>query len=100
MVVYVALSALGLYKMKAASAFASLEFILGAGAYIASFLIWIYLLKTNPLSYIFPVAAGALILATSLLGIVQLDEQLSLSKLAGTLLIILGIFLLTLDQQA
>jgi len=97
-IAYVLLSAYGLYKLKVSSSYIDPGFALGVGLYGAGFVVWLYLLKSNPLSYIFPVAAGSLILATSILGIVNLNEAVSAAKVSGIILIIVGISLLTIGR--
>ena len=96
---YVLLSAYGLYLLKLSTSHLDPGFILGIILYGGGFIVWLYLLRTYPLSYIFPVAAGSLILATSVLGIVSLDESLSVTKIAGIILIIAGIYLLTVTRS-
>jgi len=94
MVVYVAASTYGLYKIKVASGWQDSQFILGFCAYGFGFILWLYILRSAPLSLAFPVAAGALITSTSVVGMTQMGEAASLPKIASIVLIVIGICLL------
>ncbi len=91
---YFALSGFGLLQLKAAGGIWTPSFIAGFASYGAGFLIWIYLLRQLPLSVVFPVAAGGLIVATQLLGYYFLSEPLSPMHLIGVLAIVGGIVLI------
>ena len=92
--VYALVSAVGLYKIKAAEGPADGALWLGAVAYGAGFVIWLLILRKFPLSFAFPIAAGSLIMATQAVGYAFLRETVSASHLAGVALIIAGIGLL------
>lgn len=96
-VAYVFLSAFGLYKIKLSEVGINPDFVVGFGAYLAGFLLWFVILKTYPLSIAFPVAAGALILATQLVGFFFLGEGMTLQKESGVALILAGIVVLFVD---
>lgn len=71
-----------------------IRFISGFFLYGSGFMIWLYLLKRHDLSWIFPVAASSLIIATYLIGVFFLNEAAVLSRVIGILVIIAGIFIL------
>jgi multidrug resistance protein EbrB len=71
------------------------RFWAGTLLYGAGFVIWLVLLKLNNLSTIFACAAGTLIVMTALLGYWYLDEALTIKMMLGMLLIVSGIYLLT-----
>ena len=96
MIIYVVVSAFGLYKIKAAAAVLSLEFALGFALYGAGFLLWMYILLRMPLSIAFPIAAGALTVSTQLLGYFLLGEKLSAVHIAGVVAIMAGITLISI----
>jgi drug/metabolite transporter (DMT)-like permease len=91
---YLALSGFGLLQLKSAVGIWNPHFIAGFASYGAGFLIWIYLLRQLPLSFVFPVAAGGLIVTTQLLGYYFLSEPLSTQHLIGVLAIVGGIVLI------
>ena len=97
---YAALSTYGLYKIKAAPEILHPGFLVGFSAYAAGFLVWLYILRTTPLSLAFPVAAGTLILCTSLVGVLVLSERAHPLKLAGIALIVVGIVALFLGEDS
>jgi multidrug transporter EmrE-like cation transporter len=99
-VLYAGLSTYGLYKIKVAPQILDLGFLVGFGAYGAGFLVWFYILRTTPLSLAFPVAAGTLILCTSLVGVFLLAEKAHPLKLAGIVLIVIGIAVLFLGEDS
>ena len=91
---YAAASAYGLYRLKIASEVLSAGFVLGAGCYVASFGIWLLILRAYPLSLAFPAAAGVTILATQFIGLYVLSEPFSTRAMTGTALVALGIALI------
>ena len=97
-ILYLAISSFGLYKMKVAMAGAgtllSGEFILGFGAYVFGFLLWLLILARLPLSVAFPVAAGGLIVSTQLMGVGLLKEPMPPLHIVGVVLIFFGIVLI------
>lgn len=96
LLLYVVVSAFGLYKIKAAEHVMSVEFAIGFVAYGVGFLLWLYILIRTPLSFAFPIAAGALILSTQLIGYFLLDEDMSILHGIGVSAIVVGIVLITL----
>ena len=92
-VVYTVISAFGLYKIKAAAGTHDMSLWLGGLAYGAGFCLWLLILRLFPLSIAFPIAAGALIVATQAVGYLFLKEALPTLHLAGVALIVGGISL-------
>ena len=89
---YVAMSAYGLYLLKTANNWSDLRFLFGFMFYGLGAVTWLYIIRTFPLSVAFPIAAGALVLATLFLGIFILGEQASFCKLLGAGFIVFGIY--------
>ena len=96
---YIFTSAYGLYKIKLSTNYTDLHFLVGFGCYLTGFLIWLYILKITPLSVAFPIAAGGLILATTLIGVLWLNETIEVYKLAGAVLIIAGITCMAISMR-
>ena len=92
---YAATSAYGLYRLKAAPRMFSLEFGLGFLLYGIGFVMWLYLLRRYPLSIVFPVAVGALIIATQFFAGSFLRETIGPAHIAGVVMIIAGIALVS-----
>jgi multidrug transporter EmrE-like cation transporter len=99
LMLYVALSLYGLYKMKISDFGVNLDFIVGFSAYAGGFLVWLVILKLYPLSVAFPLAAGALICGTQVVGIVALGEKLIAKNMLGILLILIGLFFLAASDM-
>ncbi len=97
-IIYVFLSCFGLYLIKAAPHWRSVVFIGGFGLYTAGALLWLVLLRHLPLSFAFPVAAGALIIGTMTTGRILLGENISTPQIAGAALILIGIALSTYQK--
>jgi multidrug transporter EmrE-like cation transporter len=92
LVAYVLVSMLGLHLLKtSAGTVLSLSFVLGLGCYGAGFALWYLMLTKLPLSTAFPLAAGALIIGTQLVGHMVLGEVLGPRHMVGVLLIAIGI---------
>lgn len=91
---YFALSGFGLFKLKSASGLLTPTFAVGMAGYAIGFVMWLYMLREMPLSVIFPVAAGGLIVVTQLTGFVLLGEPVAALQIAGVAAIVLGIILL------
>lgn len=92
---YVVLSCLGLYLLKVAPVWLSLRFGLGCLLYALGAAMWLVILRHYALSLAFPVAAGALTLGTSLVGIFCLGETLTRVQVVGMLVILVGITMLS-----
>ncbi len=92
---YIGVSAFGLYKIKAAAQVMSVEFAIGFVMYGLGFLIWMYILLRMPLSVAFPIAAGALIVCTQLIGYFLLGEKITVIHSVGVTAIVIGIALIS-----
>ncbi len=64
---------------------------LGAALYIGAFLVWLLVLARNELTVVYPIAVGATLAFSSLLAVVLLGETLGALRIAGILLIMLGV---------
>ncbi len=62
-------------------------------AFIAS-LFWMAAMTKFEVSYAYPIILSGLLLLTTLLGIVLLDESIQSGKVVGILLILLGVFVM------
>lgn len=100
LLVYTVSSVAGMALIKAAPALLSPKWLVGFALYLAGFGIWMgVILRLMPLSQAFPIAAGALMLGTQLVGWVVLKERITLPHLAGTALILMGVALVSLTVQ-
>lgn len=90
---YVGTSCYGLYLLKSSALF-KLPFLVGLLLYAAGAAIWILILRLYPMSIAFPVAAGALMVATIMIGVFALGESFTVQNLAGVLLIAVGMAVL------
>ncbi|MBT0571900.1 hypothetical protein KIK84_16415 [Curvibacter sp. CHRR-16] len=95
-VVYTAVSCSGLYLLKTGDGVFSIRFVSGAFLYVLGAAIWVFvILKNLPLSFAFPVAAGLLMVGTSTIGIVVLNESVSTYSVLGMISILIGITLIS-----
>jgi multidrug transporter EmrE-like cation transporter len=92
---YVTASCLGLYLLKSSVSLASIPFAVGGGLYALGAVLWITILRWYPLSVAFPIAAGSLMIGTTLVGRLALKEPFGLRHMLGMLAIIVGISLLS-----
>lgn len=90
-VLYAAVSSLGLFVLKTANGILNLQFLAGITLYGIGFLIWYGMLTRLPLSVVFPIAAGILVVATQFVGHLFLDERIEAGHLAGIGLVLAGI---------
>jgi len=97
--IYILLSIYGLYKIKSSIIGFNTEFVVGFSSYVLGFLIWLYILKTNPLSVAFPVAAGSLIVATQIIGFLFLGERVNAVKELGVIFVLVGIFMVYSNES-
>lgn len=95
---YVLLSLAGLYFMKRAEQIVSWTFAGGLSLYVAGFVVWLAILRLYPLSLAFPLAAGALVVGTQVVGWLLLGEGLAPHRLAGVALILAGLAALALFE--
>lgn len=91
LIVYVATSLFGLYKLKSAPIGPNFDFLMGFCAYGLGVVLWLSVLKLYPLSIAFPLAAGALIVGTQLVGVFFLQEAYGTVKLVGVALLLTGL---------
>ena len=96
---YVVSSCFGLYLMKAAESSWSTKFAIGLIFYGSGAALWLVILRLYPLSVAFPVAAGALMVGTTLAGHFALREPISLTHLTGIFFIAIGIIILASRVQ-
>lgn len=68
-------------------------FWFGGILYGVGFLMWLFLLSKNDLSFIFPVAAGSLVVSTMLLGSFFLKESIPPLRILAAGFILIGIIL-------
>jgi len=76
-------------------------FVLGIGSYFTSMLLWIYVLSFLKLSRIYPLLGCAYVLVY--LGAVlwpKIDEQFSVEKNIGILVIIIGVIIVSIPSKA
>ncbi len=100
LVAYVAVSLAGLYHMKRAEALLGWQFAAGFALYVAGFGMWLAILRLYPLSYAFPLASGALVVGTQLVGWLLLGETLALHRMIGVGFILLGLISLAAFEPA
>lgn len=91
--IYGICSAFGLLLIKKFTLTLKIDFLAISGFFLYGFgfLIWLYILKKMPLSSAFPIASGILIIGTSILGLLFLNEKISYLKIVGLLFIFIGI---------
>ena len=97
---YVALSLAGLYNMKRSEEIMAWQFVLGLAMYVGGFVVWLAILRLYPLSFAFPLAAGALVVGTQLVGWLLLGEGLATHRLVGAGLILAGLAWLAVFDRA
>jgi drug/metabolite transporter (DMT)-like permease len=67
----------------------------GAILYLASFVIWLYILSKNPASEAFPISVAATLVFVTLGAAVFLREQISSLQIVGIALVFVGIALIS-----
>jgi multidrug transporter EmrE-like cation transporter len=92
--IYVVTSCSGLYLIKAADNWKTPSFLIGFTLYGIGALMWMGILRLFPLSFAFPIAAGSLVIGTTITGVFLLHETVSIWHLSGAFLIIFGITLI------
>jgi len=85
--------------MKTAGSLLGAKFIGSALLYLVAACMWVSILRSFPLSLAFPIASSGIIVATTVVGALYLHEQQSISRLAGLVLMILGIILVSQSKQ-
>lgn len=76
----------------------SLLSILGLLCYVCSFLMYMFLISTFDMTYIVPVTTGINQVLTIIVAVMIFKESLTLSKMAGTVLIVLGVVIINLKK--
>lgn len=70
--------------------------LLGMLCYLISFMLWITIIPKFNLSYIVPITVGITQILTLIAAILIFKEALSINKLIGVILIIVGVILMNL----
>lgn len=96
--IYVVISCLGLYLIKLADSWKTPTFVVGVAFYGVGAIVWMVILRLMPLSHAFPVAAGALVMGTMVVGAVFLREVVSVWQGVGAFLIIAGMTLIATNR--
>lgn len=91
---YLAVSLLGLYKLKSADVGLNPQYLTGMAIYVFSFFLWMVLLRWYPLSIVFPLAAGSIIVGTQFLGVFLLGERFDIVSVVAVSFILTGLFIL------
>ena len=68
---------------------------LGVVLYGGSFLLWLYILSRNPVSFAYPIAVGVTLAVTVLGAYFFLGEKITLLQVAGILVMLVAVFLLS-----
>jgi drug/metabolite transporter (DMT)-like permease len=68
--------------------------VLGAGLYGASFLLWLIIVSRLALTIAYPVAIGLSLLAVTAGAVIWLGEPLTIARVAGAGLILVGVALI------
>jgi multidrug transporter EmrE-like cation transporter len=97
-VIYVITSCSGLYLLKAAEGWKAPAFAIGFVLYAAGAVIWMVILRMMPLSFAFPIAAGSLMIGTTLTGFFLLSENVTVWHITGIFMIITGIVLIAANR--
>jgi multidrug transporter EmrE-like cation transporter len=92
--VYIFISLLGLYQLKAAELGFNLQYLAGMTLYVVSFFLWLVVLRWFPLSIAFPLAAGTIIVGTQIVGALLLKEQFDAVSLIAVSFILIGLTIL------
>lgn len=67
----------------------------GAGLYVAGFALWMVILARTPLTIAYPIAVGLTMAFSTVAAILILGEAMKSQTVVGTLLVFVGIVLLT-----
>lgn len=97
-IIYIITSCFGLYLIKAADGWKTPAFAIGFVLYGAGAVIWMVILRLMPLSFAFPIAAGALMIGTMLTGAFFLSEAITVWQIVGVFMIITGIGLIAVNR--
>jgi len=108
MVLYVLLTVSGLVLFKLGSGTSQIEFItkgilslqfsitslIGLFCYLCSFIIYLFLISRNALSFLFPVMTGIVYISVITASIIIFKEKVTLISIIGSLLILIGVILI------
>lgn len=72
--------------------------ILGIICYGCSFLLWLNIIKSEDISYIFPIANGLVTILTVLGGALFLQEKISLIQCMGTIIVVVGVVIINIGK--
>ncbi|MFD0676224.1 MULTISPECIES: DMT family transporter [unclassified Paenibacillus] len=75
------------------------KLIIGTILYITSFLSWFVILSRNELSFIYPIIVGLGYICIILLSILFLKESITLYKMLGITLILIGVIIISLKGK-
>lgn len=70
-------------------------FLLGIALYLFSFLLWIYILQVNRITFISPLVYGVMFIVLSILSVYFFKESIAIQNYIGVAFILIGIVLLT-----
>ena len=76
----------------------SLISILGLLCYVCSFLMYMFLISKFDMTYIVPITTGITQVLTFIVAIVLFKECLTVSKVAGTILILIGVAIINFKK--
>lgn len=76
----------------------SLMSIFGLLSYVVSFLLYMLLISKNEMTYIVPVTTGITYILTFILAVLLLKETISVNKLLGSALILIGVIIINLKK--
>lgn len=72
--------------------------ILGIVCYGCSFLLWLNIIKSEDISYIFPIANGLVTILTVIGGVLFLQEKVTLMQCIGTIVVIIGVVIINIGK--
>ena len=74
------------------------KFIIGFLSYIASFLLWTFIISKFNLSYIYPVMTAILFVLIMIVSAIFLKETITSSQIIGVVIIIIGVLVTILKK--
>lgn len=77
----------------------ALKSILGLCCYVISFLLYMYLVSIYDLSYIAPIATGAVYIITMLSSYAIFKEPMTIIKIMGSIFILVGLLLINIKKD-
>jgi multidrug transporter EmrE-like cation transporter len=76
-----------------------MKILFSISLYFGVFLLYPYVLRLYPMSIVFPVYLGLTIMLIMLSGVVLFDEKIALSQIAGSVLLVIGIALISVPPS-